>query len=75
VLSGAGLSRALAAADEVTVAGHAVPWSGGPVRRVLDGPVLEVFGEAGVLAVPVLATGRDGVLEGDLDRVSVTRLL
>jgi beta-fructofuranosidase len=75
VLDAAGLFRAQAAADEVIVAGHAVPWSGGPVRLVLDGPVLEVFGEAGVLAVPVLATGRDGVLEGDLDRVSVTRLL
>ena len=30
-----------------------MPWSGGPLRVVLDGPVLEVFGVDGVLALPV----------------------
>jgi beta-fructofuranosidase len=30
-----------------------MPWSGGAVRAVLDGPVLEVVGDAGALAVPV----------------------
>ena len=36
---------------------HELPWSGEPLRMVLDGPVLEVFGELGWLAVPVPATG------------------
>lgn len=53
---------------------HELPWDEGPLRVVLDGPVLEVFGGRGVLAAPVPATGRDGVLTGDLDRVSVHRL-
>ena len=53
---------------------HELPWDEGPLRVVLDGPVLEVFGGRGVLAVPVPATGRDGVLTGDLERVSVHRL-
>ena len=30
-----------------------MPWSGGPLRVVVDGPVLEVFGNDGVLALPV----------------------
>ncbi len=75
VLEADGLFRAQAVQDEVTISGHVLPWAGEPLRLVLDGPVLEVFGEGGVLAVPVPATGRDGVLEGDLDRVTVTRLL
>jgi len=74
-LDAAGVFRAQALQDEVVVSGHALPWSGEPVRLVLDGPVLEVFAGDGVLAVPVAATGRDGVLDGDLDRVTVTRLL
>jgi beta-fructofuranosidase len=63
-------------AIEVTVAGntHAMPWRGGPVRIVLDGPVLEVFGDCGVLAAPVPATGRDGVLTGGTERAIVHRL-
>ncbi len=53
---------------------HELPWAGEPLRLVLDGPVLEVFGDLGVLAVPVAATGRDGVLEGTLERMTVYRL-
>ena len=30
-----------------------MPWSGGPLRVVVDGPVLEVFGVDGVLALPI----------------------
>ena len=74
-LDAAGVFRAQAVQDQVMISGHALPWSGGPLRLVLDGPVLEVFADDGVLAVSVAATGRDGVLEGDLDRVTVTRLL
>jgi hypothetical protein len=51
-----------------------MPWDEGPLRVVLDGPVLEVFGGRGVLAVPVPATGRDRVLTGSTDRVRVHRL-
>jgi beta-fructofuranosidase len=60
----------------VTVDGvrHAMPWDEGPLRVVLDGPVLEVFGGRGVLAVPVPTNGRDGVLTGSTDRVRVHRL-
>jgi beta-fructofuranosidase len=75
VLEAVGLFRAQVVQDEVTISGHALPWSGGPLRLVLDGPVLEVFGDGGVLAVPVPSTGRDGVLEGDLERAVVHRLL
>ncbi|MGY1616451.1 glycoside hydrolase family 32 protein [Geodermatophilus sp. SYSU D00691] len=39
--------------DRVVVAGAALPHAGGELRLVLDGPVLEVCGPAGVLAVPV----------------------
>jgi len=53
---------------------HEVPWAGGPLRVVLDGPVLEVYGDRGWLAVPVPATGRDGVLSGSTDRVTAHRL-
>ncbi|MEO6510311.1 MAG: glycoside hydrolase family 32 protein [Nocardioides sp.] len=75
VLEAAGLFRAQVAQDHVMIAGHVLPWSGEPLRMVLDGPVLEVFGDGGVLAVPVLASGRDSVIEGDLERVTVTRLV
>jgi beta-fructofuranosidase len=37
-----------------------MPWAGDEVRVVLDGPVLEVSGDAGVLAVPV-PTGQGAV--------------
>ncbi len=30
-----------------------LPWTGEPVRAVLDGPMLEVFGQSGVVALPV----------------------
>jgi len=53
---------------------HELPWAGEPLRVVVDGPVLEVFGDRGVLAVPLPATGRDGVLTGDTERVVVHRL-
>jgi hypothetical protein len=53
---------------------HEMPWSGEPLRVVLDGPVLEVYGELGWLAVPVPATGRDGVLGGATERVAAYRL-
>ncbi len=67
-----------AAGDSVVVTfddtRHEMPWDEGPLRVVLDGPVLEVFGGRGVLAAPVPATGRDGVLTGSTDRVRVHRL-
>jgi beta-fructofuranosidase len=75
VLESPGLFRAQASEEAVVVAGHELPWSGERVRLVVDGPVLEVFADGGVLAVPVPATGRDGVLEGDLARVVVQRLV
>ncbi|MET0526712.1 MAG: glycoside hydrolase family 32 protein [Nocardioides sp.] len=52
----AGLTLAVAA-DVLTVRSGArvatMPWRGGPLRVVVDGPVLEVFGADGVLALPV----------------------
>ena len=33
--------------------GATMPWSGGPLRVVLDGPVIEVFGADGVLALGI----------------------
>jgi len=48
-------------ADLATVDTGAVrvelPWAGEPLRLVLDGPVLEVFGEHGVTALPVAGGG------------------
>ena len=35
----------------------ALPWSGEPLRLVLDGPVLELYGDLGIAAVPVTRTG------------------
>jgi beta-fructofuranosidase len=75
VLEADGRFRAQVAGDAVVVAGHELPWSGEPLRMVLDGPVLEVFGGSGVLAVPVPATGRDGPVTGDVDRLTVRRLV
>ncbi len=50
-----------AAADavEVTAGEHRfeLPWAGEPLRLVLDGPVLELYGDLGVAAVPVSRTG------------------
>jgi len=66
------------AADTVAVtvgeARHELPWAGELLRVVVDGPVLEVFGDRGVLAVPLPPTGRDGVLTGDTERMVVHRL-
>jgi beta-fructofuranosidase len=73
-LESAGLFRAEAREDAVVVSGHELPWAGEPLRLVLDGPVLEVFGDHGVLAVPVRATGSERPLAGNPDRVTVYRL-
>ena len=35
----------------------ALPWSGEPLRLVVDGPVLEVYGDLGIAALPVTRTG------------------
>jgi beta-fructofuranosidase len=68
--------EALAGRVAVTLGGvrHEMPWAGAPLRVVLDGPVLEMFGDRGVLAAPVPATGRDAVLSGATDRTTVHRL-
>jgi hypothetical protein len=59
--AGEGTLRVTAGAYDVDL-----PWSGEPVRLVVDGPVLEVFGERGVLAVPVDAgAGRVGASDAD----------
>lgn len=47
----------LTVAPAVTGSGWSMPWAPGPVRLVLDGPVLEVFTASGVMAVPVAAVG------------------
>jgi hypothetical protein len=78
VLTAADLFRLDAVGETVAVsvgdARHELPWAGEPLQVVVDGPVLEVFGDRGVLAVPVPAAGRDGVLTGDTERVAVYRL-
>lgn len=58
----AGDGFALTAADEevlVEAGAHRfpLPWAGEPLRLVLDGPVLELYGDLGVAAAPVVRTG------------------
>ncbi len=52
---------AVAASDTVALtAGDQrvdLPWSGKPLRLVLDGPVLELYGDHGIAALPVTRTG------------------
>jgi beta-fructofuranosidase len=59
--AGEGTLRVTAGAYDVDL-----PWSGETLRLVLDGPVLEVFGRRGVLAVPVdSGTGRVDASDAD----------
>jgi beta-fructofuranosidase len=43
----------------ITAGDHqaALPWAGEPLRLVVDGPVLEVYGVLGIAAVPVARSG------------------
>lgn len=59
-LSSEGFALATSAdAVAVTAGEHRfdVPWAGEPLRIVLDGPVLELYGDLGVAAAPVGRTG------------------
>jgi beta-fructofuranosidase len=47
----------LTVACAVTGSAWSMPWRPGSLRLVLDGPVLEVFGASGVMAVAVAAAG------------------
>ena len=60
VLEGPGFSLAARHGSVLLTAGaHAVevPWEGGPVRYVVDGPVLELYADLGVAAVPLVTNG------------------
>ena len=63
-------------AVEVEAGAHRfeVPWAGAPLRVVVDGPVLELFGELGIAAVPVAAAAGEQTLDWSGAAPTVHRL-
>ena len=71
-LHAAGVLRLDALADSIVLTvdqgRYELPWNGEPVRVIVDGPIVEIFGQRGVLAAPADGAGHDVPLIGALER-------